>query len=182
MHLQMPTLHLAAPTLEDAVDLLAFELENRMFFEASINARTEAYYSPEGICAAIADAAHQARVDAAFQYVVRDDAGTLVARVNLSRVKRAHFHSAEVGYRVAQTASGRGVAAEAVRQLVTLAFSDLQLLRLEATCRPENAASIRVLARNGFQPFGTAKRSFQLHGTWYDLIYFEQHADAEPPG
>ncbi len=176
-----PTLHLTAPTLADADDLLAFELQNRTFFEASINARTEGYYSADGMRAAITDAIDHARADTAFQFLVRDDAGTLVARVNLSRVRRAHFHCAEVGYRVAQTASGRGVATQAVGQLVALAFSDLQLLRLEATCRPENAASIQVLERNGFERFGVARRSFQLHGIWYDLICFERHANAESP-
>ena len=174
----MPTLLLAPPTIADADDLLAFELKNREFFESYINARPAEYYSPEGVRMAITTGAEEARADTAFQYLVRDEAAQLVGRVNLSRVKRRHFHSAEVGYRVAEAVTGRGIAVEAVRQVVALAFSKHRLHRIEATSRPENSGSIKVLERNGFEQFGRAKRSFQLQGTWYDLLYFERHADA----
>jgi [ribosomal protein S5]-alanine N-acetyltransferase len=127
---------------------------------------------------AITAAIEETRAHTAFQYLVRDEAEHLVGRVNLSRVKRTHFHSAEVGYRIAEAATGRGVAAEAVRQAVALAFTEHRLHRLEATSRPDNAGSIKVLQRNGFEQFGRAKRSFQLHGAWYDLLHFERRADA----
>lgn len=174
----MTTLLLTPPTFADADDLLAFELRNREFFESYINARPAGYYSPEGVRTAIAAAAAEARADTAFQYLVRDETAQLVGRVNLSRVKRVHFHSAEIGYRIAEAVTGRGIAVEAVRQVVALAFSEHRLHRLEATSRPENTGSVKVLARNGFEVFGRAKRSFQLQGAWYDLLYFERHADA----
>ena len=174
----MPNLSLVAPTSADDADLFAFEIRNRSFFERSINARPPEYYSLEGVRKAIVTAGQDAQAGTAFQYLVRDEGGSLVARVNLSRVKRAHFHSAEVGYRVDEAATGRGVAAEAVRQVVNLGFSEHKLHRLEATARRENVGSIKVLERNGFKQFGTARRSFQLQGVWYDLLYFELHADA----
>jgi ribosomal-protein-alanine N-acetyltransferase len=174
----MPNLSLAAPTRADDVDLLAFETRNRSFFERSINARPPEYYSLEGVRKAISNADQDAQAATAFQYLVRDEGGNLVARVNLSRVRRAHFHCAEVGYRVDEAATGKGVAAEAVRQVVHLGFSEHKLHRLEATSRRENVGSVKVLERNGFKQFGTARRSVQLHGVWFDLLYFERHADA----
>ncbi len=174
----MPTLVLAPPTIADSDDLLAFEVDNRKFFETNINARPNEYYSHEGVYQAIKAATGQAQEDIAYQYLVRSAAGQLVARVNLSRVKRAHFHCAELGYRVAEHAVGQGVAAEAVRQVISLAFNEHRLYRLEANSRPENIGSIKVLQRNGFEQFGRAKRSFHLHGKWHDLLYFELHADA----
>ena len=174
----MPILLLTAPTIADDADLLGFELKNRVFFESRINARPAEYYSLDGVREAIAKAIEESRAGTGFQYLAREETGDIVARVNLTHVKRAHFHSAEVGYRVAETANGRGIAAEALRQVVNLAFSKHQLQRLEATSRPENAGSIKVLERNGFVQFGKARRSFELQGTWYDLLYFERHADA----
>lgn len=174
----MPTLFLAAPTNADEADLLAFELTNRAFFERNINARSAEYYSLAGVRKAITAAIDDAKAGTAYQYLVRDETGRLIARVNLSRVKRAHFYSAEVGYRVAEAAIGKGVAAEAVRQVVNLAFFQHKLYRVEATARPENAGSIKVLERNGFKQFGRSSRSFQLNEVWYDLLYFERHADA----
>jgi ribosomal-protein-alanine N-acetyltransferase len=54
----------------------------------------------------------------------------------------------------------------------------LKLARIEATARPENEGSVRVLERNAFSPYGRSTRSFELSGAWYDLLHFERHADA----
>lgn len=172
----MQTIHLSAPSLVDAEALLAFELANRAFFETHINARPAHYYSLDGVRAAIELAQQEAAADQAYQHLVRDDAGTLVGRVNLSRVRRAHYHSAELGYRIAQSACGQGYASAAVRQALVRAFGELQLLRVEAIARPGNIGSLRVLAHNGFRLFGRSSRSFQLHGEWHDLEHYERHA------
>lgn len=172
----MLTLH--APSPHDADDLLAFETANRRYFEQLINARPASYYAPQGVAQAIEQAMRDAERDLGYQYLVRDAAGTLVGRVNLSRVRRAHFHSAELGYRIAQAAGGRGHASDAVGQVLAKAFGELGLLRLEACCRPDHAASLKVLARHGFSPFGRSTRSFELGGQWHDLLHFERHAQA----
>ncbi|PTT85987.1 N-acetyltransferase, partial [Pelomonas sp. HMWF004] len=45
----MPALELTPPTLDCADELLRFETDNRAFFEARINSRAAAYYSPNGV-------------------------------------------------------------------------------------------------------------------------------------
>jgi ribosomal-protein-alanine N-acetyltransferase len=174
----MSEVHLVPVQLENSEELLAFELENRAFFESHINARSEIYYSPDGVRTAIAEAMRDAADDKAYQHLVRDRSGTLVGRVNLSRVKRAHFHSAELGYRIGQSACGKGFASDAVSQVIARAFRELKLVRIEATARPENAGSGRVLVNNGFIQFGHSRRCFELAGIWYDLIHYELRADA----
>lgn len=169
-------LTLEPPALHQVDELLAFETRNRAFFEQSINARAASYYSESGVAQALEAARRDAENDSAYQYLVRDSAGELVGRVNLTRVRRAHFHSAELGYRMAQSAGGRGYASEAVRQVVDKAFGTHGLKRLEATVRPENEGSVKVLLRNGFTAFGRSTRSFELAGHWYDLLHFERHA------
>ncbi|WP_341924476.1 GNAT family N-acetyltransferase [Nocardioides psychrotolerans] len=54
----------------------------------------------------------------------------------------------EVGYGLVEAARGRGVATEALRALV--AQTDLVGIRLRASVRPDNRASVRVLATCGF--------------------------------
>jgi [ribosomal protein S5]-alanine N-acetyltransferase len=172
----MPEIRLSLPTDADVGELLAFELENRAYFESHINARPPEYYGVDGVKAAVGLAIQEAAQDKAYQYLVRDVGGVLVGRANLTNIKRRHFHSAELGYRIAQSAAGYGYAREAVRQVVALAFGPLQLVRIEATSRPENEASVRVLERNGFSRFGRSSRSFELSGAWYDLLHFELRA------
>lgn len=166
-------LSLQPPVLDDTDELLAFEVRHRDFFEQSINARADDFYSGPGVRQAIADAMRDAECGVAYQYLVRDSFGTLVGRVNLTRVRRAHFHCAELGYRVGEDSNGKGHATEAVRQVIERAFGEHRLMRLEATARPENEGSVKVLTRNGFSKFGQSTRSFELAGQWYDLLHFE---------
>jgi ribosomal-protein-alanine N-acetyltransferase len=157
--------------------LLAFELENRAFFESHINARPAGYYRRPAFRPRSTRPCVKRRRQG-LQYLLRDAVGQLVGRVNLTRVRRAHFHSAELGYRVAQSAGSQGYASEAVRRVVAMAFGELKLQRIEATARPENLGSQRVLARNGFTPFGRSTRSFELSGAWYDLNHYELRSPA----
>jgi [ribosomal protein S5]-alanine N-acetyltransferase len=171
----MPALTLSAVCAADLDELTAFELGNRDFFESWINARPPEYYAPGGVAASIQLAQQDADQDRAYQYLVRE-AGVLVARVNLTQIKRQHYRSASLGYRVGAGHNGRGIAKEAVRLTLLQAFSVLSLWRVEATCRPENPASIKVLAANGFVQFGHARKCFHLGDAWFDLLHFEAHA------
>lgn len=178
-------------TVDYAAELLQFELENRAFFEARINARPSSFYSLEGITKALELAEQDALADVGYQYLIvaaqgidsmehdspQNTSQNIVGRINLSRVRRAHFHSAELGYRIAQAACGQGFASKAIGLVMAKAFTELQLVRLEATASEINHASIQALQRNGFSQFGRALRSFELQGCWYDLLHFEAHAN-----
>lgn len=175
----MLSITLTRPCLKDLDELLAFETDNRAFFEARINSRPASYYSRDGVAAAIDIAQRDALADLAHQFLIRDELGRIVGRVNLTQVRRKHFHSASLGYRIGEAHNGRGIAKAAVGQMLGLAFGELKLLRLEAHARPENLGSVRVLESNGFKQFGRATRSFELGGQWFDQLFFEAHAPLE---
>lgn len=178
-------------TVDYAEELLQFELDNRAFFETRINARLSSFYSLQGVTKALELAEQDALADVGYQYLIvaaqgidsmehdslENTSQNIVGRINLSRVRRAHFHSAELGYRIAQAACGQGFASKAIGLVMAKAFTELQLVRLEATASEINHASIRALQRNGFSQFGRARRSFELQGCWYDLLHFEAHAN-----
>lgn len=174
----MDTIALIPPAHGDLDALLAFELANRAFFEATINARPPAYYSREGVARAIGAAIEDAANDRGYQFLVKSAQGELLGRVNLSGIKRAHFHSGVLGYRIGQSAGGRGIASAAVGQVLEIAFGQLGLKRIEADASVANAGSIRVLERNGFVQYGRSRRSFELQGQWVDRLHFERHAPA----
>ena len=58
---------------------------------------------------------------------------------------------AAVGYDLARSHWGRGIASEAMRAVVRFAFEELDLVHLYALTVTENARSIRLLERLGFQ-------------------------------
>jgi ribosomal-protein-alanine N-acetyltransferase len=160
----------------DAQSLLRFELEHRAYFESWVNARDPAFYSVQGVAAAIAAAEAAWAKDQAFQYLIVED-GRIVGRVNLTAVRRAHYHCADLGYRIGEHDGGRGIASRAVALCLEQAFGTHGLGRIEAVARPENKGSIRVLERNGFRQFGRSRRSFELGGQWFDRLLFERHRD-----
>ena len=170
----MRDIFLTYPQISDADEMLAFEIENRSFFEASVRSRPDGFYSLSGIKRSIEHATLDALEDKAYQYLVRDKQSRLVGRANLTRVRRTHFHSADIGYRIAQCECGRGYASEAVRLLVAKAFDELNLVRIEANARSTNPGSCRVLERNRFRPFGKSVKSFELAGIWHDVIHWDR--------
>ncbi|MEU6814566.1 GNAT family N-acetyltransferase [Streptomyces sp. NPDC046860] len=160
----MPELTRLAPELAPAV--LAFELDNRDYFAAAVSDRGEAYFARFGdrYDALLAE---QAAGDCAF-YVLLTEDGTVMGRFNLYDLRDG---TAELGYRVARQAAGRGVATAAVRELCELAVTRHALHTLRAATSHENAASRRVLLKSGFVrtgPAGPADLGGRT-GSWYRL-------------
>jgi ribosomal-protein-alanine N-acetyltransferase len=60
----------------------------------------------------------------------------------------------DVGYSVLPEHQGQGYATEAVRRLSTWAFEHPQVARVVAETGADNASSLRVLRKLGFQPSG----------------------------
>ncbi len=94
--------------------------------------------------------------------------GQLAGQLTLGNVVRGSLRSAWVGYWVESTAAGGGVATAAVALAVDHAFGPVGLHRIEATVRPENTASLRVLAKLGFRDEGLLRRYLEVDGAWRD--------------
>ncbi len=60
----------------------------------------------------------------------------------------------------------------AVAAMVEFAFGKLRLHRVEAACIPDNAPSIALLERNGFQREGFARGYLKIDGAWRDHVLF----------
>jgi RimJ/RimL family protein N-acetyltransferase len=67
-------------------------------------------------------------------------------------------YRASTGYALARDAWGRGYATEATRAMISLAWSLPRMWRLYALCHPENAASLRVLQKAGFEREGRLRK------------------------
>jgi [ribosomal protein S5]-alanine N-acetyltransferase len=144
--------------------VLAFELANRAYFAASISDRGDEYFDrfTERHSALLAE---QEAGICAF-YVLVAEGGSVVGRFNLYDFDDG---CADLGYRVAQHAAGRGVATATVQELCRLAATRHGLRRLRAATAHDNAASRRVLTNAGFIPVGPAGPADLggKSGTWY---------------
>ena len=75
---------------------------------------------------------------------------------------------ATMGYTVAESAQGRGVATQAARQAIGIAFGPLGLERIEAVAAVTNGASRRVLEKAGFQFEGVRRGLLRIQGKRVD--------------
>ena len=148
-----------------APSVLAFELANRAYFAASISDRGDDYFEQFAARHRALLAEQEAGI-CAF-YLLVGDGGSVLGRFNLYDIEDG---SADLGYRVAQQVSGRGVATAAVQELCRLAAERHGLRRLRAASAHDNAASRTVLTKNGFVPVGPAGPADLggKSGTWYE--------------
>ncbi|MGH3716737.1 MAG: GNAT family N-acetyltransferase [Micromonosporaceae bacterium] len=143
----MPKLELLRQ--DHAPALLAFEQQNRTYFAASVPDRGNDYFENFAVRHKTL-LAEQATGDCLFHVLVEDD-GEIVGRVNLVDV--AHG-AAELGYRIAEKATGQGLATNAVNEISELAATEYGLTTLRAATTKDNPASHTVLTRTGFHPTG----------------------------
>ena len=85
-------------------------------------------------------------------YFVRDaEDARFLGRVGLKRVHVHDRDEVEIGWSVVADEWGKGLATEAARGLVELAFGDLGLSEIVSFTLPYNAASVRVMEKLGMQ-------------------------------
>lgn len=114
-----------------------------------------------------------------------DVCGELAGAINLLEKSDVFRANLEVGYWVARSFWGRGVAREALRQMTRFAFRDNEIMRVYANVFAVNVPSCRVLEACGFQREGFHPGSMLKRGTLYDgavyaaprnaWLYWDQH-------
>lgn len=108
--------------------------------------------------------------------------GRFVGHVMVGNVVREPLLSAYVGYWVDARVTGGGVITAAVALVGDHCFGPVRLHRLEATVRPENAASLRVLTKLGFREEGLFRRYLDVDGGWRDHLCYALTAEELPSG
>ncbi|MGQ0574148.1 MAG: GNAT family N-acetyltransferase [Pseudonocardia sp.] len=122
-----------------------------------------------------------ARRGTALPFAVTLD-GALAGHVMIGNVVREPLLSAYVGYWCDARLAGGGITTAAVAMVVDHCFGAVGLHRLEATVRPENTASRRVLAKLGFREEGLFERYLDVDGAWRDHLVHALTAEELPPG
>ncbi|MCF6743511.1 GNAT family N-acetyltransferase [Blastococcus sp. KM273128] len=166
--------------LDDAPALADLVRADQEFQAPWEPARDERWYTEAGQRDDVRAALDRHEAGLALPCVVLDEAGAVAGRVNLNNVVRGAFQSASLGYWVASASDGRGLATGAVAEMLRRAFTDLGLHRVEAGTLLHNAASQKVLERNGFTRYGLAPRYLRIAGRWQDHVLFQVLAPGTP--
>jgi ribosomal-protein-alanine N-acetyltransferase len=96
---------------------------------------------------------------------------TVVGTMAFWRIEKEH-HRAEIGYLLRPDFQGKGIMQEALTVALKYAFDTMKLHSIEANVNPQNAASIKLLERNGFVREGYFKENFFANGKFFDTATY----------
>jgi len=149
---------------DHASPVLAFELANRAYFADFISDRGDEFFDRFSEQHGALLAEQEAGLGAYYVLVAED--GSVLGRFNLYFLGDG---TANLGYRVAEHAAGRGVATATVRELCGLAAQRHGLYALKAATSHANVASQKVLLKAGFAEAGPARPADLggQTGIWY---------------
>lgn len=122
-----------------------------------------------------------ARRGEALTFVIEVD-DEIVGQLSVSPIVLGALRGASIGYWVSRHVAGRGIAPTAVAVAGDYCFAGLGLHRLEINIRPENTASLRVVAKLGFRDEGLRRRYLHIDGDWRDHRTFALLAEEVPGG
>lgn len=134
---------------QDAQALFTFECHNRTFFEQTVPARGDDYYSFGTFEIRHKELLKEQEDAISSFYLIKEDSGTIVGRINLVDIDPING-TAHVGYRIGEAFTQKGIANEALRLLVNLA-PEMNVTQIHAKTTSDNIASQKVLVKNGFE-------------------------------
>lgn len=156
-------------SLNDANDVLQFELDNQEFFQTYTMKRPSEYYKLDFQKDLINQKIAKAKNDIEYNFgIFKIDNDELIGTIGLFRILRDPLQSAIIGYSLSKNHNGKGYATEAVKLVLDYGFTILKLHRIEAGVMPHNLGSIRVLEKAGFEKEGISKSNVKINGKWED--------------
>ncbi len=152
----------------DCRSLLDFETHNKNYFEQYVPPRPSAYFKFDSLLEIIDNLLLEQHIGTCKMHVAYKDE-KIIARMNLTNITDS---TADLGYRICQTAVGKGYATKLVNQILELAQSDYGLTQINAHTTTNNPASIKVLEKSGFKHLHTKETSLTLNGKAIIFTYY----------
>ncbi len=148
-------------------------------WEATLPPGTQ--HQPQSFRVTARDLRRQARAGRGLPFVTTYD-GRMVGQVTVSSITWGSARSGSIGYWIDRALAGRGITPTAVALVIDHCFTAVGLHRIEIAVRPENTASLAVVAKLGLRQEGEAPRYLHIDGDWRDHLLFGITREEVPGG
>lgn len=101
--------------------------------------------------------------------------GKIIGNISVEPKNDVYRKDAEIGYFLLEEYSSQGIMTDAVRQICELAFQELDIVRITGLVYEPNAASRKVLEKNGFVLEGIMKQAVYKNSNLYDLCVYGKY-------
>jgi [ribosomal protein S5]-alanine N-acetyltransferase len=144
--------------------------DEEAFLEAVHRSRSlmEGWVNPPDTSEAFARHLERYSPDSNCSFLATCGDGGLVGCINLNEIIRGAFQSAYLGYYAFEPNNGKGLMKKAMASVISIAFHEMELHRLEANIQPTNAKSIGLAKALGFRLEGFPPRYLNIDGAWRD--------------
>ncbi len=115
------------------------------------------------------DLESDARGDSLCWAVTKDDSDKMIGKCILFHFSQEN-HRAEVGFILNRKYWRQGLMHQAVEAVIAFAFNTLNLHRIEADTDTENAGSLALLEKLGFEREGLFRDRWFMEGKWLDSV------------
>lgn len=102
----------------------------------------------------------------------KTEPGKIIGTVSLRNITHGSYNKCEIGYKLSSAYHGEGYAKEGIARVIQLAFTELDLHRIEAFCMPDNEPSINLLESLDFTLEGRLKKYALIRGRYEDHLLF----------
>ena len=99
---------------------------------------------------------------------------TVIGTVSFREIRRGPYASCVFGYKMDQEHRRKGYCYEALKPIIDLVAEEFSLHRIYADVLPDNAASIHLLEKLGFQREGLQRETVFLSGQWRDHYLYSR--------
>lgn len=172
--IETPRLILKTLNEADIPGILEFYHRNGKFLKPWIPEYEKNYYTYEYQLRKLEYEKNLRESGSEYRYNIfkKDDPERVIGNIAVSNIIRGILQSAFLGYSVDENENGKGIATEAIKEIIDFSFQEIKLHRLEANVIPSNTASVRVLEKLNFTKEGYSKNYLKINGKWQDHLRF----------
>ena len=146
---------------------------NRERFRPYAPTRSDHYYTASHWRAACKRSKLEWREGRAYRFVIIHKNTEVIGKIDLDHIRRGPFSTGDLGYLLDRRHEGQSIMRRAMEEVLSMAFTDFRLHRVQAAIMPENTRSAGLVQRLGFRKIGLAERYLKLNGDWRDHLLFE---------
>lgn len=115
---------------------------------------------------------HSYRENEGIQWVISSIGNPeMLGNITFWKIDKEH-HRAEIGYMLHPRYQGNGFMGEALKAVIQYGFEVMRLHSIQADVNPGNAASIRLLERNGFIREAYFRENYYFGGKFLDSAIY----------
>jgi len=164
-------IRIQALTPNDAEDVLDFHIRNRKYLRCFEPSRDESFYTLDYQKRTLTESYKQFLNGSGVNFGIYKGKN-LIGKIRISNIVIGVFKNAFIGYSMDEQEQNKGYMKEAVKLVVTYAFDELELHRVEATTLIDNERSQRVLKKCEFKELGISEKYLYINGEWRDHMVF----------